>query len=83
MRALASPELFSEGGPTVGGRLIALRVADEVALFTSFKPLGRAGLPALSSESWAALAAPSRYRPLQRALCGRDQYDLYLSEDFG
>ena len=39
--------VFSEGGPSVAARLIALELADEVALITADKPLGRPGVPAL------------------------------------
>ena len=53
------------------------------ALFTGFKPLGRPGLPALSDASRAALATPSRYLPIDRAIYGRDAFELYLSQDFG
>ncbi len=83
LASLGVTRVFSEGGPQVGGRLIALRLADEVALFTGFKPLGRPGLPALSSESRAALAAPDRYVRSERDRYGRDEFELYLSQDFG
>ncbi len=75
LRALARrgrTRVFSEGGPTVGGRLIALGLADEVALFTSFKPLGRQGLPALDAASRARLADRARYREFERAELGPD-----------
>ena len=36
--------VFSEGGPMVAARLIALKLADEVALITADKPLGRPGV---------------------------------------
>ena len=48
LRALAARGItraFSEGGPRVASRLIALGLADEVALITADKPLGRAGVP--------------------------------------
>ncbi|HEY1454802.1 MAG TPA: bifunctional diaminohydroxyphosphoribosylaminopyrimidine deaminase/5-amino-6-(5-phosphoribosylamino)uracil reductase RibD, partial [Roseiarcus sp.] len=40
--------VFSEGGPRVAARLIALGLADEVVVITAEKPLGRPGVPALS-----------------------------------
>jgi diaminohydroxyphosphoribosylaminopyrimidine deaminase/5-amino-6-(5-phosphoribosylamino)uracil reductase len=54
--------VFSEGGPRVAARLIALGLADEVALITAEKPLGRRGVPALSEAARAALSDASRYR---------------------
>ena len=80
LRALArrgSARVFSEGGPSVGGRLIAKGLADEVYLFTSFKPLGRPGLPALSGASQAILADASRYRLIERGEVGRDRFERY------
>ena len=65
LRALAArgvTRVFSEGGPRVAARLIALGLADEVALITAEKPLGRAGVPALDPEARAALLDQSRYR---------------------
>jgi diaminohydroxyphosphoribosylaminopyrimidine deaminase / 5-amino-6-(5-phosphoribosylamino)uracil reductase len=65
LRALAARGLtrvFSEGGPRVAARLIALGLADEVALITAEKPLGRRGVPALSEAARAALSDGSRYR---------------------
>lgn len=80
LRALArrgSARVFSEGGPLVGGRLIAQGLADEVYLFTSFKPLGRPGLPALSNASQAILADSSRYRIIERGEVGRDRFERH------
>ncbi len=54
--------VFSEGGPRVAARLIALGLADVVALITADKPLGRPGVPALDAQARAALLDPSRYR---------------------
>jgi len=54
--------VFSEGGPTVGAKLIQLGLADEVLIFTATKPLGRPGRPALDPDASAALADPARYR---------------------
>jgi len=53
--------IFSEGGPRVGSKLIELGIADEVALFTATKPLGRKGLPALAPAAYRALEDPARY----------------------
>ena len=54
--------VFSEGGPQVAARLIALGLADEVALITADKPLGRPGVAALDPDARAALLDGSRYR---------------------
>jgi diaminohydroxyphosphoribosylaminopyrimidine deaminase / 5-amino-6-(5-phosphoribosylamino)uracil reductase len=75
LRALAArgiTRVFSEGGPCVAARLIALGLADEVALITAEKPLGRRGVPALSEEARAALADPSRYRVDETLTYGPD-----------
>jgi len=54
--------VFSEGGPRVAAELIALGLADRIALITAEKPLGRRGVPALSEAARGSLADPSRYR---------------------
>jgi diaminohydroxyphosphoribosylaminopyrimidine deaminase/5-amino-6-(5-phosphoribosylamino)uracil reductase len=64
--------VFSEGGPRVASRLIALGLADEVALFSALKPLGRPGHPALDAAAHSALADLSRYRPLGPETYGTD-----------
>ena len=65
--------VFSEGGPRIAGRLIALGLADDVVLITAEKPLGRPGLPSLSEEARAALFDPMRYRPVDSAIYGSDR----------
>ena len=65
LRALAARGItraLSEGGPKLAARLIGLGLADEVALITSDKPLGRQGVAALDPDARAALADGSRYR---------------------
>ena len=69
--------VFSEGGPRVAARLIALKLADEVALNTAEKPLGRPGAPALDQQARATLADPSRYRPVETAVYGPDTMRLW------
>jgi diaminohydroxyphosphoribosylaminopyrimidine deaminase/5-amino-6-(5-phosphoribosylamino)uracil reductase len=64
--------LFSEGGPGVAARLLGLGLADEVALITAEKPLGRPGVPALAAEARAALLDPSRYRLRETMPYGAD-----------
>jgi len=64
--------VFSEGGPGVASRLLALGLADEVALITAEKPLGRPGTPALAAEARAALNDPSRYRLHETMVYGPD-----------
>ena len=68
---------FSEGGPRVAARLIALELADEVALITAEKPLGRPGVAALDPEARAALIDGSRYRPVETAFYGPDTMRLW------
>ena len=85
LRALAArgiTRVFSEGGPKVAARLIALGLADEVALITADKPLGRPGVPALdAAEARAALLDGSRYRPLETMKYGPDTMRLWRRVD--
>jgi diaminohydroxyphosphoribosylaminopyrimidine deaminase/5-amino-6-(5-phosphoribosylamino)uracil reductase len=80
LRALATrgiTRVFSEGGPLVAARLIALKLADAVALITADKPLGRPGVPALDPEARAALLDRSRYEPLETLAYGPDTMRLW------
>ncbi len=80
LRALATrgiTRVFSEGGPKVAARLIALGLADEVALITADKPLGRPGVPALDAQARAALLDRSRYEPLETLAYGPDTIRLW------
>jgi diaminohydroxyphosphoribosylaminopyrimidine deaminase / 5-amino-6-(5-phosphoribosylamino)uracil reductase len=84
LRALAArgiTRVFSEGGPKVAARLIALKLADEVALITADKPLGRPGVPALDAQARAALLDGSRYRPLETMNYGPDTMRLWQRTD--
>ncbi len=75
LRALAGrsvTRVFSEGGPRIAARLIALGLADDVVIITAEKPLGLPGLPALGEEARAALFDPARYRPADSATYGSD-----------
>jgi diaminohydroxyphosphoribosylaminopyrimidine deaminase / 5-amino-6-(5-phosphoribosylamino)uracil reductase len=75
LRALAArgvTRVFSEGGPRVAARLIALGLADKVALITAEKPLDRPGVPALDPNARAALADKSRYTSVKEAVYGPD-----------
>lgn len=64
--------VLSEGGPRVGSSLIAQGLADEVAIFTSPKPLGRTGTPSLTGEARALLADESRFEAVKTAHAGAD-----------
>ena len=80
LRALSArgiTRVFSEGGPRVAARLIALKLADEVALITAEKPLGRAGVPALAPEARAALLDRSRYNLVETVAYGPDAMRLW------
>ncbi len=84
LRALAArgiTRVFSEGGPQVAARLIALGLADEVALITADKPLGPAGVPALDTQARAALADGSRYQLAETAGYGPDTLRLWRRAD--
>ena len=73
--------VFSEGGPKVASQLIGLKLADEVALITADKPLGRAGVLALGPEARAALLDGSRYRPVETLDYGPDTMRLWQRTD--
>jgi diaminohydroxyphosphoribosylaminopyrimidine deaminase/5-amino-6-(5-phosphoribosylamino)uracil reductase len=80
LRALAARGItraFSEGGPKVAARLIALGLADQVALISAERPLGRPGVPALDAQARAALADGSRYRLVERLAYGPDTLTLW------
>ena len=84
LRALAArgiTRVFSEGGPLVAARLIALGLADEVALITADKPLGRAGVAALDTEARAALLDGSRYCAVETLDYGPDTMRLWQRVD--
>jgi len=69
--------VFSEGGPRVAARLIGLKLADEVALITAEKPLGRPGALALDRQARAALDDKTHYRPVESAIYGPDTMRLW------
>ncbi len=73
--------VFSEGGPRVAARLIALGLADEIAIITAEKPLGRAGVPALDSEARAALLDDSRYRSVETSAYWPDTMGVWQRVD--
>jgi diaminohydroxyphosphoribosylaminopyrimidine deaminase / 5-amino-6-(5-phosphoribosylamino)uracil reductase len=80
LRALAArgvTRVFSEGGPRVAARLIALNLAAEIVLITAEKPLGRPGVPALDDEARAALSDPSRHRLVETAAYGLDKMRVW------
>jgi diaminohydroxyphosphoribosylaminopyrimidine deaminase/5-amino-6-(5-phosphoribosylamino)uracil reductase len=52
--------------------LIALGLADQVALFSAVKPLGRPGRPALDAAAHAALVDLAQYRALEPETYGTD-----------
>ena len=69
--------IFSEGGPTIAGRLIAEGLADDVAIFTAEKPLGRIGVPTLAPEARALLADPAGYNLIETREVGADRLRIY------
>jgi diaminohydroxyphosphoribosylaminopyrimidine deaminase / 5-amino-6-(5-phosphoribosylamino)uracil reductase len=68
--------VFSEGGPKVASRLIALKLADEVALITADKPLGRPGVVALDPGARSVLLDGSRYCAVETLDYGPDTMQL-------
>jgi diaminohydroxyphosphoribosylaminopyrimidine deaminase/5-amino-6-(5-phosphoribosylamino)uracil reductase len=84
LRALAArgiTRVFSEGGPRNAARLIALGLADEVALITADKPLGRPGVPALDPDARATLVDGLRYRLDETLDYGPDTMRLWRRVD--
>jgi diaminohydroxyphosphoribosylaminopyrimidine deaminase/5-amino-6-(5-phosphoribosylamino)uracil reductase len=84
LRALAArgvTRVFSEGGPRVAAKLIALKLADDIALITAEKPLGRPGTPTLDPEAREALDDPSHYRLVETAVYGPDVMRLFERVD--
>jgi diaminohydroxyphosphoribosylaminopyrimidine deaminase / 5-amino-6-(5-phosphoribosylamino)uracil reductase len=84
LRALAArgvTRVFSEGGPRVAAKLIALKLADDVALIAAEKPLGRTGTPTLDPEARAALDDRMRYRLVETAVYGPDVMRLFERVD--
>ena len=84
LRALTArgiTRVFSEGGPMVAARLIALKLADEVALITADKPLGRPGVVALDPEARSALLDGSRYCAVETLDYGPDTMRLWQRAD--
>ncbi len=84
LRALSArgvTRVFSEGGPSVAARLIALGLADEVVIFTAEKPLGRPGVAALADEARAALASGGRYPLIEEAAYGPDAMRRWARAD--
>jgi diaminohydroxyphosphoribosylaminopyrimidine deaminase/5-amino-6-(5-phosphoribosylamino)uracil reductase len=84
LRALAArgiTRVFSEGGPMVAARLIALKLADAVALITADKPLGRPGVATLDPGVRAALLDGSRYRLVETLDYGPDTMRLWERAD--
>jgi len=69
--------VFSEGGPGVAARLIAQDLADDVALFTAPKPLGREGVASLAPPARARLSDGAHYRLTQDASAGADRLRLW------
>jgi len=69
--------VFSEGGPTVGERLAAEGLADEVIVATSPTPLGRAGVVAVRPGLAALLADPEIYAVTETGQVGCDRFERF------
>ena len=84
LRTLAArgiTRVFSEGGPKVAARLIALKLADAIALITADKPLGRPGAAALNAQARAALLDDTSYRRVETFAYGPDTMRLWERAD--
>ncbi|MGQ0444602.1 MAG: bifunctional diaminohydroxyphosphoribosylaminopyrimidine deaminase/5-amino-6-(5-phosphoribosylamino)uracil reductase RibD [Beijerinckiaceae bacterium] len=69
--------VFCEGGPRVGGGLIARELADEVIIFTAPKALGREGVLGLDADTAALVSDPTRYRLAETRMIGVDRLTRY------
>jgi diaminohydroxyphosphoribosylaminopyrimidine deaminase/5-amino-6-(5-phosphoribosylamino)uracil reductase len=69
--------IFCEGGPRVAAGLIGQGLANEVALFTAPKPLGRKGVLGLDPSAAALLADPRHYRLAGTRMIGADRLTRY------
>jgi len=69
--------VFSEGGPRVASSLIAQGLADEVMLFTSPKPFGREGVPALAQAARAQLEDAARFHRQHDGWIGNDHFEIF------
>ena len=65
----------------MAARLIARRLADEVALITADKPLGRPGVGALDPETRSVLLDGSRYCAVETLDYGPDAMRLWKRAD--
>src|SRR5205814_3953266 len=68
--------LMVEGGPTVAAAFLAADMLDDVALFTSPKPLGE-GIDALAGLPLTALTQSSRLKAIGRETVGADTLELF------
>lgn len=75
--SLGLTRIFSEGGPRIGAELIRQGLADDVVIFTSPRPLGREGAPALAPDARAMLFEPGRYDLLGESRVGNDRMREY------
>ena len=64
--------VFSEGGPRVGARLVALGLADEVVAADGAEAFGEARPSRARPEGDAVLNDPARYREIEAAAYGAD-----------
>jgi diaminohydroxyphosphoribosylaminopyrimidine deaminase/5-amino-6-(5-phosphoribosylamino)uracil reductase len=71
--------IFSEGGPTIAGALIAEDLVDEIMIFTAPRPLCGEGIVTLSDPARAALTDPARFRLVGSDLVGVDRLRTYES----
>jgi len=72
--------VFSEGGPRVASELIRQGLVEEVAIFTSPKPLSRQGVVALAPEARARLDGGA-FELVQDSLAGIDRLRIWRRKD--
>lgn len=69
--------VFSEGGPTIGERLVLAGFADEVIVSTSPIVLGEAGVVAVRPGLAALLADPKMYAIAEAGIIGQDRFQHF------
>ena len=85
LRCLAArghSRIFSEGGPRIGASLVMAGLADDVALITALRPLGRPGLPALDAPALAMLENRQNYAEVENTALGVDRLRLLRKIDW-
>lgn len=69
--------ILCEGGPQIAAAMIAQKLADEVVILTSPKPVGQKGILGLEAPAASRLADPLDYRLAEDRMIGEDRLTRY------